>query len=91
MDGIDIITQYILAIAPAVTAVIGLIVTLGVGIAKIKNANKGTIESVDRVSKRSENMESHLREVAQENVQLKKELKKVMSKLEHVHIVDKEE
>jgi len=90
MEGIDIITQYILAIVPAFTAVVGMVVTLGVGIGKIKKANQSTMDSIDNISKKSNSLESKLRDVSTENIELKRQLRKVMSKLEHVHFIDKE-
>lgn len=92
---LDIITQYLLAIVPAFTAVVGMAVTLGVGIGKIKKANRETIEKVDvtdkRVSKHTASLETQLAEVHRENVELKKQLRKIMAKLEHIHFVDTDE
>ena len=92
---LDVITQYILAIVPAFTAVVGMVVTLGVGIAKIKKANNDTIDTVDasnqKVCKHTESLESQLAAVHKENVELKKQLRKAMAKLDHVHIVDIED
>lgn len=91
---LDVITQYILALVPAVTALVGMAVTIGVGVGAIKRANRETIETVDvsnkNVCKHTESLESQLRDVHAENVQLKKQLKKVMAKLDHVHIVEDE-
>ena len=53
MGQIDTITQYVLAIVPAVSALMGMIVVIGVGICKIKQALKGNIESVERIGSRS--------------------------------------
>ena len=92
---LDTITQYILALVPAVTALVGMAVTIGVGVGAIKKANRETIENVDvsnkKVCKHTESLESQLQEVHKENVELKKQLRKVMAKLDHVHIVEKEE
>ena len=92
---IDVITQYILALVPAVTALVGMAVTIGLGVAKIKKANKETVETVDasnkKVCKHTESLESQLANVHKENVELKRQLTKVMKKLDHVHFVDDKE
>ena len=88
---LDAITQYILALVPAVTALVGMAVCVGVGVGKIRKANRDTVDSIDRVSKKSQSLESQLQDVHKENVELKKQLRKVMAKLDHVHIVEKEE
>jgi len=88
---LDAITQYILALVPAVTALVGMAVCVGVGVGKIRKANRDTVDSIDRVSRKSQSLESQLSEVHAENVELKRQLRKVMAKLDHVHIVEKEE
>lgn len=88
---LDAITQYILALVPAVTALVGMAVCVGVGVGKIRKANRDTVDSIDRVGKKSQSLESQLQDVHKENVELKKQLRKVMAKLDHVHIVEKEE
>lgn len=92
---IDVITQYILSIVPAVTAVIGMVVTLGVGIGKIKRANKDTVDEVKENSKglrrTNEELKAELVQVHKENVELKKEMTKLMAKVEHIHFVDDKE
>lgn len=67
VGSIDAITSYILAIAPAVTAIVGMIVVVGVGIGKIKNALAGNEEKVERIS-------SKTKEIQKENIELKKAL-----------------
>lgn len=88
---LDAITQYILALVPAVTALVGMAVCVGVGVGKIKRANRDTVDSIDRVNKKSQSLESQLQEVHAENIELKRQLRKAMAKLDHVHIVEKEE
>ena len=88
---LDAITQYILALVPAVTALVGMAVCVGVGVGKIRKANRNTVDSIDTISRKSQSLESQLVEVHKENVELKKQLRKVMAKLDHVHIVEKEE
>lgn len=88
---LDAITQYILALVPAVTALVGMAVCVGVGVGKIRKANRDTVDSIDTISRKSQSLESQLQSVHAENVELKRQLRKVMAKLEHVHIVDKKE
>lgn len=91
---LDIITQYILAIVPAFTAVVGMIVTLGVGIGKIKKANSETKEEVKSLSETDRALKKQLRDVHQENVELKKQLNEVTARMKHLYFVetpDKEE
>ena len=88
---LDAITQYILALVPAVSALVGMAVCVGVGVGKIRKANRDTVDSIDTISRKSQSLESQLQEVHAENVELKKQLRKAMAKLDHVHIVEKEE
>ena len=92
---IDVITQYILSIVPAFTAVVGMIVTLGVGIGKIKKANKDTINEVRENSKglkrANEALKDELANVYKDNVEIKKQMTKLMAKVEHIHFVDDKE
>lgn len=88
---IDVITQYILSLVPAVSALVGMVVCVGVGVGKIKQANRDTVESIDAVGKRSENLENQLANVQHENAELKKQLRQVMAKLDHVHVVEDKE
>lgn len=67
VGSIDAVTSYILAIVPAVTAIVGMIVVIGVGIGKIKNALQGNEEKVEKISSRT-------KEIQKENIELKKAL-----------------
>lgn len=103
MMEISTITALIMSIAPAITAVIGIIVALGVGIGNIKKANKDTVETakqahrdtIDIVSEQNAKIIENVAQIAQKNEQLtraneelKRDLRKVMAKLNHVHIID---
>jgi len=94
---LDIITQYILAIVPAFTAVVGMVVTLGVGIGKIKKANRETANTVIEVSQESRELKQELREMAKQNNEIKKEnialkesLNKVSARMEHLYYIEKD-
>jgi predicted transcriptional regulator len=85
---IDIITQYVLAIVPAFTAVVGMITTLGVAIGKIKKANAETKEEVVALSQTDKELKKQLRDVHKENVELKKQLNEVTARMKHLYFVE---
>lgn len=85
---IDIITQYLLAIVPAFTAVVGMVVTLGVGIGKIKKANKETTDTVKEVSAESRALAKQNRELKKENKELKESLNKITARMEHMYYIE---
>lgn len=86
---LDIITQYILAIVPAFTAVVGMITTLGIAIGKIKKANAETTEEVKTLSENDKALKKQLVEVHKENVELKKQLTEVNARMKHMYFVEK--
>lgn len=88
---LDIITQYVLAIVPAFTAVVGMIVTLGVGIGKIKKANSETSNQVRELSDNDRALKKQLVQVHKENAELKKQLNEVTARLKHMYFVEKPE
>lgn len=88
---IDAITQFILAIVPAFTAVVGMVTTLGIAIGKIKKANKDTTELVQETYKDNRDLRKKLNAVMEENAELKREQRKINAKLDHMYFIDKEE
>lgn len=88
---IDVITQYILSIVPAVTAVAGMITTVGIAIAKIKKANAETKEEVKNLSETDRDLKKQLREMHKENAELKHQLNEVMARMKHMYFVEKTE
>lgn len=88
---IDVITQYILSIVPAVTAVAGMITTVGIAIAKIKKANTETKEEVKNLSASDRALKAQLNDVHKENIELKKELAEVMARMKHMYFVEETE
>ena len=88
------ITEFIIAAAPAITSVIGIIVALIAGIKRIKQDNRDTIEEcrkqnaavVENVAQIAQKND----ELTRENAELKRDLRKVMAKLNHVHIKEDE-
>ena len=87
---LDAISQYILAIVPSVTAIIGMIVALGVGIGQIKKANSESTKEVREVSKNDRDLKRQLKEVHRENVELKQQLNEVLARLKHMYFVEEE-
>lgn len=89
---INQVYEIIIAAAPAITAIIGIIVSLIVGIKRIKQANTDTLEEchkqnaevIIKVSQIAQNNE----DLKRENEELKRDLRKVMNKLNHVHVED---
>ena len=82
MGQIDTITQYVLAIVPAVTALMGMVVVIGVGIGKIKQALKGNIESVEKIGSDTNEIKRQNVELKRQNIELKREnaeLKKTLT------------
>ena len=71
---IDIITQYILSSVPAVSALTGMAVIVGVGVAKIKKA----------FTQRDADLNTHLNEVHQENLSLKRENREIKEELKKI-------
>lgn len=88
---LDIITQYVLAIVPAFTAVVGMITTLGIAIGKIKKANSETTKEVKTLSENDRALKRQLIEVHKENVELKKQLNEVNARMKHLYFVEKPE
>lgn len=84
---IDTITQYILAIVPAVTAIMGMVVVIGVGIGKIKKALAGNEEKVERISSRTKEVERQNIEIKKENVELKKALVELNKKIDIIDTI----
>lgn len=88
---IDIITQYILALVPAVTAIAGMITTVGIAICKIKKANKETTAKVEEVSQNDKFLKRQLTETHRENAELKRQLAKLTARMDHLYFVEKDE
>lgn len=87
---LDAISQYILAIVPSVTAIIGMIVALGVGIGQIKKANSDATKEVREVSRNDSDLKRQLREMHKENMELKKQLTEVLARMKHMYFVEEE-
>lgn len=85
---IDIITQYILAIVPAFTAVVGMVTTIGVAIAKIKSAASAATTEVKEAHNENMKLRKEMLITQQENRELKQHLNKITAKMEHMYWVE---
>ena len=79
------ITQYIIELSPAITALIGVVVALVIGIKKIKQTNEETVKDVRATNKE---MLARNIELQKENLELKKELKQAMRHIKNIKLKD---
>ena len=82
MGQIDAITQYILALTPAITAIVAMAVTIAVGVGQIKKALGSNVESIERIGNKSKAIETQNIELKRQNIELKREnaeLKKALT------------
>ena len=86
------IYDIIIAAAPAVTAVIGMIVSLAVGIKKIKANNEEQLKEMRQTQVKIIEINAAQKkdndELRRENEELKRDLRKVMAKIAHIHFED---
>ncbi len=82
MPSIDVVTSYLLALVPAVTALMGIIAAVAIGIKKIKNSND---ETVEKVTENDRLLKKQLIEVQAENIELKKTLNLLLKQQAKVH------
>ena len=73
MAQIDTITQYILALTPAVAALVGMAVIVSIGIGNIKKALNVNVESVEKIGSRTKAIEAQNAELKRQNIELKRE------------------
>lgn len=85
---LDAITQFILAVVPAFTAVVGMITTLGVAIGKIKKANSETKEEVKAMTENDKALKKQLRDVHKENAELKQQLNEISARMKHMYFIE---
>lgn len=86
---IDAITQYILSLTPAITALVGVIVVIAVGVGKVKNAVQGNTDTVERTSKSNNSIVKELLEQNEELKKQNKELKKALIDLNNkIDVID---
>ena len=82
------ITDIIIAAAPAITAVIGIIISLVAGIKRIKQANRDTLEEIkDKNAQLMKNVAEIAQnnvDLARENAELKEDLREVMCHIKKI-------
>jgi hypothetical protein len=86
-NSMDVISQYILSLVPSCTAIIGMIVFIGVGIGKIRRANESTKSEIKKIQKKHE---EELEKVHSDLIDLDLKLKRITSKFDKVHFVEKD-
>lgn len=83
------VMNYIIEFSPAITAFIGIVVSLIVGIKKIKQHNNETLDEIKsanaRIIELYQEEVAKRQEVQRENEEIKHYLRKMMAKLNHVH------
>ena len=98
MGTIDTITQYILALTPAVTALVSMIVVVAVGIGQVKKAVAGSEERVERIASRHKEYQKQMEadrtvfirqldELAKENRELKKAFIELNKKIDIIDTI----
>lgn len=88
---INAITEYILSITPAISALVAVIVVVAVGVGKVKNALKDNGEVVERThSKNSKAFEAIIeqnKELRKQNIELKNALVELNKKIEIIDTI----
>lgn len=88
------VMNYIIEFSPAITAFIGIVVSLIVGIKKIKQHNNDTLDEIRSANARIIELYQEevvkRQEVQRENEEIKRNLRKMMAKLNHVHFEEDE-
>ena len=91
MNAEDVVT-YIISIAPAITAVVSIIASVIVAIKKTKSLNAETLTKLTEISKdmldqtfetqkQNQDLKLELVQVIQDNMELKKQLRSITSKI----------
>ena len=88
---IETVTNYIISLVPAVTATVGMIVALGVGIGKIRKANKDATNEIKETHKENVELRRELADVVKENKELKQSIKKITARMEHMYYIEEKE
>lgn len=85
---LDQVSQYVLTIAPALTAIITVVVSLIIGIKQIKKTGETQVQNIDITTKelRKDNIElrSQLKQIMQENLELKGEIKQLVKEIKKI-------
>ena len=88
---VNTITEYILSITPAISALVAVIVVVVVGVGKVKNALKDNGETIERTHSRSskalEAIIEQNKELKKENIELKKALVELNKKIDIIDTI----
>ena len=83
------VMQYLIEFSPAITAVIGILVSLIVGIKKIKGHNDKTLEEVKAAEAKIVDLNAQILEenekLRNENQQLQNKLDGIIAHINHIH------
>ncbi len=88
---IETITNYIISLVPAVTAVAGMLSVMGIAIAKVKKAHNEATTEIKETHKENVELRRELKETMKENKELKQSLKKVTTRMEHMYYIEEKE
>lgn len=90
---INQITQMIIEFTPIITALIGILVSVIVGIRRIKNSNAKTISELrssnDQLVQHNEQLAKDNAELMEANRQLREDMQILMLELHDIHIKNK--
>lgn len=86
MPSIDVVTSYLLALVPAVSAIMGMVTIVAIGIKKIKNSNE---ETVTKVTENDKLLKNQLIAIQKENIELKEALTRELNSKHKIHTKEK--
>lgn len=88
---IETITNYIISLVPAVTAVAGMLSVMGIAIAKVKKAHNEATTEIKETHKENVELRRELADVVKENKELKQSIKKITARMEHMYYIEEKE
>lgn len=88
---IETITNYIISLVPAVTAVAGMLSVMGIAIAKVKKAHNEATTEIKETHKENIELRKELADVVRENKELKQSIKKITARMEHMYYIEEKE
>ena len=88
---IETITNYIISLVPAVTAVAGMLSVMGIAIAKVRKAHREATNEIKETHKENVELRRELADVVKENKELKQSIKKITARMEHMYYIEEKE
>lgn len=89
---------YVLSLVPSSTSIIGLIITIAIGVCKIRKAGNDATVKVNELTKSNVELRKEMIKVMQENktlkeenIEIKREQRKINARLEHMYFVEDKE